>query len=612
MHIYTLIHDMGLETHPSLGDPLVSALVEVGSLNLAQRLFDLHKSKSELSWNYLIIGFAKSGELKRAFYLYEKMQQIPSLSLHSHAMVALLNACGKKKEIGRGYCLHLDFARKGLVQKDLHVGSTLVDMYGRFGFLDHAQEVFAMLPLQSVVAWNALISGYLEHGYEEMAFNIFEEMQHQGKSPSVVTFICILKACVSKGNLYKGQRVHMDMIIRGLESSMFVGSLLVDMYSKCGLLIDAQSIFDSLQNQDMVSWTALIAGYGEHGYIERVLHLLTQMQNNSVSPTAVTYVCSLKACGRAGFMLKGQQIHSEVVKKGFDQDHVIGSTLVDMYAKERNILDAQCVFDKIQDKDMVLWTTLLGGYVDNGYFQEALKYFSQMQQENIVLEEGVFVCSLKACSGSESVYKGQEIHSDVVKMGFERRIPICNILVDMYAKCGASKEAQDVFDALLSRDVISWSALLAGHAQLGRTEHVIQLFSRMTREDIEPNLITFLNVINAYSNAGLVEEGQFFFYVMINFYSLIPAVEHFVSLIDLLSRGGLVIHAFVAVIAMPFHPTLVAWLTILAACRKWGNIDCGKHAFEQIISLNANNASSFLCMFNLYANADLQEEEMIV
>ena len=184
---------------------------------------------------------------------------------------------------------------------------------------------------------------------------------------------------------------------------------------------------------------------------------------------------------------------------------------------------------------------------------------------------------------------------------------IGNALVDMYAKCGQPTKAQEAFDQLLNRDVVSWTALMAGYAQVGRDRIVLDSYERMIGEGINPDVVTFTVLLNACSDAGLLDEGKIYFETMIRTYDIIPTQEHCACMVDLFSRAGQFDKALVVIERMPRFDHVPTWATLLGACKKWGYLKLGELAFEHLVQLDGNNAAGYVSMSNIYAAASATE-----
>eukprot|EP00250_Pteridium_aquilinum_P035280 c9067_g1_i1 orf=372-1232(+) len=259
LSLHAFAHKYGLSAHTSLGNHLVSMLVGIGSVHDAQQVFDRLLYVDKWSWNALIGGYIKLGRPQQALALYQEMQRNESLYPSGHTFAALLKACMLLKDWVGGLELHAEVARAGLLERNVFIGSTLVHMYVKCGFLSKAQQAFDRLPVRDTVLWTALMTGYLENGLGEDAINCFERMQFDNVTPDALTIVCGLKACGSVGAVEKGQDIHAETERHGFfKRDIVVGNTLVDMYVKFGLLSTARQVFDSLVGRNVVSWNALI------------------------------------------------------------------------------------------------------------------------------------------------------------------------------------------------------------------------------------------------------------------------------------------------------------------------------------------------------------------
>ena len=204
------------------------------------------------------------------------------------------------------------------------------------------------MSVRDEVLWTTLIAGYAEEGLGEKALEHLKQMQLEGFIPNAVTLVCSLKACISIGAIDKGQQIHAEIVKEGFDSNVFIGNVLVDIYSKYGMVVDASDILDTLTARDIVTWNSLIAGYVEHGRGEEALNCLLEIQVEGISPDPITMLCSLKACGTIKSSYSSHNIHDEIIVKGFENESHIKNILVDTYAKCGCFSDAECLLIRMQ------------------------------------------------------------------------------------------------------------------------------------------------------------------------------------------------------------------------------------------------------------------------
>ena len=378
------------------------------------------------------------------------------------------------------------------------------------------------------------------------------------------------------------------------------------MYVKCGMFSDAEEVFNGLPAHSAFSWAALITGYIELGHQEDVCNCLERMHLDNIQPDSILLACILRACSCIGDRGKGLAVHTQILQEGFGGDIVIGSALIDMYVKFGLLAEAEVMLDKLQVRTVFTWTTLITGYVCHGCDDSALDCFERMQEEFISPDDITLACTLNACGNLGSKNKGSKVFSQIVSKGLERDDYIGNSLVDMYVKCGLLAEAQEVFNGLLVKSEVAWTTLITGYAQAGESENVFMTFTRMLQANAKPTGVTFISILNACSHGGVVEKGGWYLHVMIKYFECIPALEHYSCIVDILGRAGHLEKAVAVIEWMPFHPIDVVWLTLLGACRRWGNVELGQEAFSHTQQLDENDVAAHICMLNIYMNGNIE------
>ncbi|KAH7427507.1 hypothetical protein KP509_10G047400 [Ceratopteris richardii] len=407
-----------------------------------------------------------------------------------------------------------------------------------------------------------------------------------------------------------GRELHCKIIKHGLyDRNTVLCTALVDMYAKCGALGKAQQVFDELLVQDVVSWTALISGYCQHQHGEKALACLHKMQQTDLLPNAMTLACILKACSSIGSVNDGRIAHADIIKRGIGRnDNALGVALVDMYAKCGLFSEAKHVFDKLAVQDSSMWNAIITGYCQYGHGHEAVDCYEFMRHGAAKPDEVTYACILKACGSIGALDKGQEIHFEIMRERWlEKFSMLGSALVDMYAKCGALVKAQKVFDKLAIKDAAAWTALIAGYFQRGYGGEALASFEQMLHEGHTPDEAIFSYVLKTCSILAAPEKGQQYFEVM-TCYGIIPTLEHHTCIIDLFSRWGQFAKAFEVVTQMPSSDHLPAWLSLLAGCKRWGNLQAARFVFDHVVQLDTKSAVAYLHMSSMYVDAGMQEE----
>eukprot|EP00250_Pteridium_aquilinum_P018218 c23990_g7_i1 orf=238-1110(+) len=231
--------------------------------------------------------------------------------------------------------------------------------------------------------------------------------------PSYEKLVQIVLNCRSSKSLVSARHAHLSICSSGLESFCSVGNHVVPMFVDCGSILDGQQAFNRLCDRNEHSWTSLISGYIQCGQMDYALSLYAEMQEDSVHPSPHTLMALLKACGGTRNVVGGQEVYAEIVRKGFEGALSIGTALVTFYAKCCLLFEAHEVFDKLPQRDVASWTSLVSGYTESGHAQEALDIFQQMKQEGGVPNAHTYTSVLKACSSLSAVEQGREIHKEI-------------------------------------------------------------------------------------------------------------------------------------------------------------------------------------------------------
>ncbi|KAH7287462.1 hypothetical protein KP509_32G057100 [Ceratopteris richardii] len=383
--------------------------------------------------------------------------------------------------------IHDEIIRKGLMGADVDVGNALVDMYSKFGFYVKVKQVFDSLPVRDEVSWNAILLACTEHGHGEEALQYFEQMQSEGIPADAISLGACLKACTCMRAWRRGQVLRLKIHGGPFEYDIIIGTVLIDFYAKCGSLDRAHELFDNFVVKDKVTWNTLISGYADQGDGESALKCFEFMQLAGVNPNAITFLCSLKACGivRAANVEMGCEIHDEIIRKGLmGADVDVGNALVDMYSKFGFYVKVKQVFDSLPVRDEVSWNAILLACTEHGHGEEALQYFEQMQSEGIPAD----AISLGAC---------QVLRLKIHGGPFEYDIIIGTVLIDFYAKCGSLDRAHELFDNFMVKDKVTWNTLISGYADQGDGESALKCFEFMQLAGVNPNAITFLCSLKA-------------------------------------------------------------------------------------------------------------------
>ena len=624
-HIH--ICNNGLDLDRVIGNQLVPLFADCGSLRQAQQIFSRLPHWNTRSFASLMHCCIDHGNNEQVFDLYHKMQD-DCMCVNDYIFVVLLKACSKMHSLERGFNMHYEICKEGY-EINPYIVNTLVNMYGHCGAVEEALDVFDCHGNHDVVAWNALISVYVDCGYAKEALRCLEMMELNGVMPDEVTFVCALKACCALGTIDKGKSLHIDILRGGFGGDISVCNTLVDMYAKCGQLSKAQDVFDTISCRDVVSWNVLIEGYVEHGLLKEALFSLEKMDDEGLSPNAITFVYMLKACSHLGWITKGQELHSRIIKHNLESYSFVGNSLVGMYAQCGMFIDACHIFYGLPIKDIVSWSSLIAGYASHGHhdkaldcmvrmqldglspnvvpwsaiilgyagegeIEKALSLYMQMQEQGLLPNHVTFLSVFKACGEAAALNIGRKFHAQVIDNFYnghhinESSIEVA--LIDMYGRCGSMDDAMTVFNTRPFKGLVGWNALVSGYARHGETTRALYLLQEMKKEGIHPDAVSFVSILSSCSHEGALGKGQDYFGAMTKVYCISPMIQHYTCLVDFLSRAGQLDEAMALLERFSLDSDIVTWTSVVGACQKTGDSVLGSQAFDYGVKTNENHS----------------------
>ncbi|OWM71726.1 pentatricopeptide repeat-containing protein At1g08070, chloroplastic-like [Punica granatum] len=558
----------------------------------------------------------------------------PYKLLQSHPSLALLSKCRSTRTLKQ---IHSQIIKTGLHNTQFAL-SKLIEFCSISPCSDLAYAVllFESIEQPNHLIWNTVIRGHSLSDSPALAIDFFVRMIVSGAVPNCYTFPFVLKSCARSGLAPEGRQVHAHILKRGLDSDVFVHSSLISMYAQNGdlegarlvfdksshrdtvsfttlmtgyalkgYMDDAKKLFDDMPRRDIVSWNAMIAGFTQCGKFDEALETFRKMQRKNVLPNESTIVTVLVACAQSGHIELGKWVHSWIKDQGMGSNLRIVNSLIDMYSKNGDLEKARSMFDAIQEKDVISWNVMIGGYNHMNHHREALELFREMLlQSHVKPNDVTFLNVLPSCACLCALDLGKWIHVYVDK-NYKNctSTSLSTSLMDMYAKCGNIVAAEQVFRSMEHKSLASWNAILSGSAMHGEVERALELFDEMLNEGFEPDEITFVGVLSACSHAGLVEFGRKNFTLMVDEFKITPQLHHYGCMINLLGRAGLFSEAESMIRSMDMEPDEAIWGSLLKACRIHRQVQLGETVAQNLFKLEPSNPGAYILLSNIYAEA---------
>lgn len=297
---------------------------------------------------------------------------------------------------------------------------------------------------------------------------------------------------------------------------------------------------------------------------------------------ALTCSFALKGCARALAFSEATQLHSQVLRFGFDADVLLLTTLLDVYAKTGFIDYAQKVFDEMDQRDIASWNAMISGLAQGSRPDEAIALFNRMKEEGWRPNDVTVLGALSACSQLGALKQGEIVYGYIVDEKLDKNVIVCNAVIDMFAKCGFVDKAYSVFESMSCRkSLITWNTMIMAFAMNGDGYKALDLLDRMSLDGTCPDAVSYLGALCACNHAGLVDEGVRLFDLM-KVSGVKLNVKHYGSMVDLLGRAGRLKEAYEIINSMPMFPDVVLWQSLLGACKTYGNVEMAEMASRKL------------------------------
>ncbi|KAK7331406.1 hypothetical protein VNO77_25630 [Canavalia gladiata] len=445
------------------------------------------------------------------------------------------------------------------------------------------------------------------------AFTSFLSTTPDNPVPHLLTkCIALLQLCAS--SKHKLRQIHAFSIRHGVPlNNPDIGKhLIFTIVSLSAPMSYAYNVFTMIHNPNVFTWNTMIRGFAESETPTPALHFYRQMIVSCVEPDTHTYPFLLKAISKSLNVREGEAIHSVTIRNGFESLVFVQNSLLHIYAACGDTESAYQMFELMNERDLVAWNSVINGFALNGRPNEALTLFREMSVEGVEPDGFTVVSLLSACAELGALELGRRVHVYVLKVGLRENSHVTNSLLDFYAKCGSIREAQQVFNEMNERNAISWTSLIVGLAVNGFGEEALELFKEMEGHGLMPSEITFVGVLYACSHCGMLDEGFDYFRRMKEECGIMPRIEHYGCMVDLLSRAGLVKQAYEYIQNMPLQPNAVIWRTLLGACTIHGHLGLGEIARSHLLKLEPKHSGDYVLLSNLYASGHRWSDVQVV
>ncbi|OAY72918.1 Pentatricopeptide repeat-containing protein, chloroplastic [Ananas comosus] len=473
-----------------LGNSLLVYYNKVGDVHVSERLFDRMGERNVVSWNAMIAGYTQNGLVCGALEAFHLLRD-GGLNPDIVTLETTLQACAQLGEdaIDDGKLIHTLIIKSGCFV-DVYAMNSLLLVYCRCGKMDSAQSLFDEMVARNIVSWNILVDGYVRmkcpekalalircsrltesalssellNGFPRLTLKLFHFMQQKdGFVPDSTSIAGVIEAIALRGQKEERKFIHQYVLESGFVDDEFVANSLIAMHSRFHEFDEASSVFSKASNQGTIAWNNMIAGYSYHGLIENALSLFRLMKLNNVDADSVTLLTLLQACRKVSSLSYLMRVHAFISKLGFESDVLIGSSVVNLYAKCGELRTARLFFDGMNSKTVVSWNSMIQGYGLHGNVEVAGELFVKMQKSGLTPTAITFLILISACSHAGDIEKGQQffnLMTSTYSLSLSREH--VSSIIDLLGRNGLVEEAHETLMKMpVNLGVHSWGALLS-------------------------------------------------------------------------------------------------------------------------------------------------------
>ncbi|KAF7019517.1 unnamed protein product [Triticum aestivum] len=495
----------GLDSVVNLGNALVDMYGKFCQVEASMQVFEVMPERNEVSWNSAIGCFLNSGLYGDVLAMFREMSE-RGVMPGSITLSSLLPALVELGYFDLGREVH-GYSIKRAMDSDIFVANSLVDMYAKLGSLEKACTVFEKIEVPNVVSWNAMIANLVQNGAETEAFRLVIKMQKDGEQPNSITLVNVLPACSRMSSLKTGKQIHAWSIRTGLIFDLFISNALIDMYAKCGQLSLAQNIFD-LSEKDDVSYNALLLGYSQSPWSFESLNLFKEIRSAGIEYDAISFMGALTACTNLCAFKQGKEIHGVLVRRLQSNHPFLANSLLGLYTKGGMLDTATKIFNRITEKDVASWNTMIMGYGMHGQIDVAFHLFDLMKDDGVDYDHVSYIAVLSACSHGGLVEKGKEYFSQMRAQNLEPQQMHYACMVDLLGRTGQLTESVELIQDMpfhANSDV--WGALLGACRIHGNIE--VAQYAAEHLFELKPEHSGYYTLlINMYAEAGRWNEAN--------------------------------------------------------------------------------------------------------
>ncbi|RAL42162.1 unnamed protein product [Cuscuta campestris] len=505
LEVHALVIKSGHCLDAYVSNALLAMYIRNNKMHEAAQIFNGVDQKDTICWNSMISGYAQNGHFVEGIDLFHQMIN-SGRKPDCVSLMSVLSASGRLGDLLHGKETHAFALKRGL-DGELQIGNTLVDMYAKCGKIDYMDRAFRRILHKDFISWTTVISAYAQ-SYPLQALQLFREVQLEGIDIDALMIGSVLLACGELRLNLIAEEVHGYSIRRGLYD-LVTQKTLIRVYGDCRNLEYSRRIFVMIGVKDVVSLTSMMRSFVHNGLANDALNLVLYMKEVGMELDYVAVLSMISAATSLSVLRRGREVHGYLIRKGYVLKGSIASSLLDMYACCGTLEDSFKIFSTVNERDLVLWTSMINSYGMHGRGVEAIGLFLKMEEENIVPDHITFLVLLHACSHSALVAEGKIVFETMErKYNLEPWPEHYACLVDLLGRANHLEEAFQVLRTMKPEPTAAvWCALLhACHVHSNKELGVIAAKKLLELEPENPG--NYVLVSNVYASGNRWDDAE--------------------------------------------------------------------------------------------------------
>ncbi|CAM4845476.1 unnamed protein product [Rotaria magnacalcarata] len=553
---------------------------------------------SSVTLNSTMKKLFDSKQYKEALNLFDQNFEICNDSTIDMA----IKACTVSKDYSRGTRIQQRLSSKSL--NNSYIQATLLRFYLEFKDIDNAMHLFSSITNKSNYIYTIMFKGLITNNMAEKVFDLLHEMKIE---PNQFTFTVVFNACAAVANDRArkiGKKVLAEIPENYRNNTILLTSA-VNMLMKFGDVESAERIFRSIKTKNIITYGAMMKGYIGNEMFEKALDLFEQIdiQLDGVTYTIVFNACA-KLCNSRAIKI-GRTLLADMPEKNRN-DNVIINSAIDMLMKFGDIKNAERIFRSVKAKCASTYGVLMKGYNLNGESWKCFKIFEEMNQKGIIPDEITWNILIGACSNSGMLHHCQYI-MDRIPLNIQNNIQIQNSLIDMWGKCGSVEKAKNIFNLVVDRDTITYTAMINAFGLNGMGTRAVELYREMPNN--LRNHFSHICVLNACSHAGLLHEARTIFNeISLKTELIVTTMVDCLSRLFMFNGAQMLIDDYEKINT----PSIAMYMSLLSGARNNRNSNLSEKIYERMKSLFPNEkeslASGVILLANIYSSLGEHEE----